>query len=136
MFVIALLLKVCVGTIAKGKHTAATGFPGVGANMNLSRNAFECITRHTCIAKIGTLIRYLFNWPWVKENEGKKRVRLNQWVNGSFIPLSLPPSPSSNPDLLMGGSLALYYFFHITVLLPFNRISSVEQIRKKNQFLI
>jgi len=76
--VIALLPKVWVGTIANGKHTAVTGYFGVGANVNLSRNAFECITRHTCIAKIATLIRYIFNWPWVKENKGKNRVRLKQ----------------------------------------------------------
>ena len=72
MSVIALLPEVWVGTIAKGKPTAVTGYLGVGANMNLSRNAFECITHHTCIAKIGTLIRYLFNWSWVEENKGKK----------------------------------------------------------------
>ena len=76
--VIALLPRVWVGTIANGKHTVVTGYLGVGANVNLSRNAFEYITRHTCIAKIATLIRYIFNWPWVKENKGKNRVRLKQ----------------------------------------------------------
>ena len=67
MSVNALLPKVWIATIAKGKHTAVTSYLRDGAIMNLSRNAFYYITCHTCIAKIGTLIRYLFNWSWVKQ---------------------------------------------------------------------
>ena len=59
--VIALLPKVWLVTIAEGKHTAVTGYLGVGANVNLSRNAFVFITRHTCMAKIATLISCTLN---------------------------------------------------------------------------
>ena len=52
MSVIAFLPKVWLGTIAEGKHTAVTGYLGVGANVNLSRNAFVFITRHTYTNKL------------------------------------------------------------------------------------